>query len=154
MSRQELMKSPKLKYDNKNVAQGIISHFISRNNDIDGYWGIGVLARSMASGRHRSRIIRTIRQNKVVCEINGFRLNSLENIVNKFQDIYSFDSITLQLECRSTSSFFPNGMTMNAMEIIIIVLGNGKIGIEKRDVACWLHDPNIECRRLLKPKVP
>ncbi|MGY8770964.1 MAG: hypothetical protein ACKVH8_21345 [Pirellulales bacterium] len=29
----------------KNIAGGIVGSFISRNNDIDGYWGLGILYR-------------------------------------------------------------------------------------------------------------
>jgi hypothetical protein len=34
-------------------AQGLTSRFISRNNDINGYWGVGVLAKRLhEAGRH------------------------------------------------------------------------------------------------------
>lgn len=38
------------KLDLKNIANGLLGTFVSRNNDIDGYWGIGMLRRIADEG--------------------------------------------------------------------------------------------------------
>jgi len=35
----------------KGVATGLLGSFVSRNNDIDGYWGVGVLCREAAESK-------------------------------------------------------------------------------------------------------
>lgn len=43
--------------DLKNIASGLAGTFVSRNNDIDGYWGIGKLCLlAQQSGQHQVRL--------------------------------------------------------------------------------------------------
>lgn len=37
--------------DLKGIAAGLATSFVSRNNDIEGYWGVGVLCRAAAASR-------------------------------------------------------------------------------------------------------
>jgi hypothetical protein len=39
----------------RNIAHGLLGTFISRNNDIDGYWGLGIL-REMANNTGQTKI--------------------------------------------------------------------------------------------------
>lgn len=65
----------------KGIAAGFVSHFISRNNDIDGYWGLGILYRHAARNR----------TNKVEIDLIAGTMNpksnSLQSSVGRWHDL-------------------------------------------------------------------
>jgi len=139
----------------KNIAYGLISSFISRNNDVSGYWGIGKLYSLM------------IKSDKFKIEINLVK-KSISTSNSEFNDmIHSFsqklfnqmDKQNLQrsllkkasIELISgpeniSSSIRKTALTKMKCKITITDYLDKSYTAE-RDVLCRKHRPRLENRR-------
>lgn len=103
------------KREMKNAVQGILGSFVSRNNDVDGYWGIGKLYRSaIAAGCNSVRI--DLIGSKMLPRLDGFHgmIEKYENLLEKqFPDRRHYKTwlvsaeITIQFESDADQSSIP-----------------------------------------------
>jgi hypothetical protein len=125
------------------LARSLCEHLRSRNNDITGYWGMGMLcAASRRDSRPRMsfRIIPGELIRIYSCELSDSTLVT-EKLVK-----FDLDSIEGRL------SFFPDrrypdGVDRYTCGIAIAISQGGRIGMSMCYCACWPHDPKRELRR-------
>ncbi len=125
------------------LAHSLCAYLCSRNNDINGYWGIGVLCAISKSERkptfsfkvYPGKLLRIDR-----CEVTHSRI-----VTDKLVQ-FDLDSIEGRL------SFFDNGRYPHGIEkylcgISIAVTQGGRTGLSIGHVPCWPHDETLEQRR-------
>jgi hypothetical protein len=125
------------------LARSLCAYLSSRNNDIGGYWGIGILcAASKRQNKPKfSFKIYPGRQIKIDgCEITGSKVVT-EKLVK-----FDLDSIEGRL------SFFEDGRYAHGAEkytcgIAIAITQGGRTGLSLSHIECWAHDPSRERRR-------
>lgn len=136
------------------VAHSLCDYLMSRNNDIAGYWGIGMLCRISAREK-KSKFSFKIYPGKLL-KIYGFEISDSTIVTDKLVK-HNIDSI------EGRFSFFEDGRYSNGSEkytcgIAIAVTQNGRTGMHISHVECWPHDPALEARSTRytpppKPKV-
>lgn len=125
------------------LAHSLCAYLCSRNNDIAGYWGIGILC--AASKRERRQkfsfkiypgeLLRIysyeISESKVVTDkLAKFGLDSIEGRLSFFQD-----------------GRYPHGAEKYTCGIAIAITQGGRTGLSMSHVECWPHDSSRERRR-------
>jgi hypothetical protein len=125
------------------LARSLCAYLGSRNNDIVGYWGIGVLC-AVSKRETKPKFGFKIYPGRVLtiyrCEITGSK--AMTDKLIKF----GLDSIEGRL------SFFEDGRYADGAEkytcgIAIAVTQGGRTGLNLSHVACWPHDASRERRR-------
>lgn len=127
------------------VARSLCEYICSRNDDINGYWGMGVLcAASRRDGRPRmsfritpGHLIRIysyeLTHSKIVTEkLVKFDLDAIEGRLSFFLD-----------------GRYPDGADKYTCGIAVAISQGGRIGMGMCYVACWPHDPRRERRRCI-----
>lgn len=125
------------------LANSLCAYLTSRNNDIGGYWGIGMLcACSKREGRPKfsfkiipGELIKIygceISNSKIVTEkLVGLGLDSIDGRLSFFED-----------------GRYPHGAEKFTCGIAIAITQDGRTGLSMRHVECWPHDPARERRR-------
>ena len=125
------------------LARSLCAYLGSRNNDIAGYWGIGMLcAASKREGKPKFSF--KIYPGKLLriygCEVTG------SDVVTDKLVKFDLDSIEGRL------SFFADGRYDHGAEkytcgIAIAVTQDGRTGLSLSHIECWPHDPARERRR-------
>jgi hypothetical protein len=125
------------------LASSLCSYLSSRNNDIAGYWGIGILcATSKREGKPKFSF--KIYPGQVLkiysCDITGSKI-----VTDKLVK-FGLDSIEGRL------SFFEDGRYSHGAEkytcgIAIAITQDGRTGLSLSHIECWPHDPSRELRR-------
>ena len=134
---------------NNAIAHGITSHLISRNCDIDGYWGIGKLCRACIQTK-RMQCGVTIYpsfmiESKKFC-ISGIKFSESANTIRSIIGSRPFKRIDIRIYFKKIKHFQPTGLSYKC-EIIVLVAGQGAIGYSRKKVRCWPHDPKRESQR-------
>ncbi len=124
------------------LARSLCDYLGSRNNDIEGYWGIGVLcAASKREGKpkfsfkiHPGQFLKIysceISHSKVVTEkLIQFGLDSIEGRLSFFED-----------------GRFPDGAERYTCGIAIAITQDGRTGLNLSHIECRPHDPTRELR--------
>lgn len=125
------------------LAHSLCAYLCSRNNDIAGYWGIGILcAVSKRDGRPKFSF--KIYPGKLL-RIYSYEITSSNVVTNKLMT-FGLDSIEGRL------SFFEDGRYRHGAEkytcgIAIAITQGGRTGLSLSHVECWPHDPLRELRR-------
>lgn len=125
------------------LARSLCAYLISRNNDIAGYWGIGMLcAASKREGKPKfsfkiypDQLIKIcgceISESKVVTDkLVKFDLDSIEGRLSFFED-----------------GRYPHGAEKYTCGIAISITQDGRTGLSLSHIECWPHDPSRERRR-------
>lgn len=125
------------------LAGSLCAYLGSRNNDIAGYWGIGMLcATSKREGKRKfsfkmypGKIIKIygceITDSKIITEmLVKFDLDSIEGRLSFFED-----------------GRYPHGAEKFTCGIAIAITQGGRTGLSMSHVECWPHDPTRERRR-------
>lgn len=125
------------------LARSICAYLCSRNNDIAGYWGIGMLC--AASKRERRRKFSFKIYPGQLLRIHGCEISNSKRMTNKLVK-FGLDSIEGRL------SFFEDGRYAHGAEkftcgIAIAITQGGRTGMSLSHVACWPHDASREGRR-------
>ena len=143
----------------RGVADGTLTAFVSRNNDVDGYWGIGKLCRfaleapvsdvevdlvhsrmvpdtaqfeSMIA-KYRSRLLKHLRSlNLAVSSVAEAKITVAFERARAHQAHVSGAPGTLAFRCQAT-----------------IVDALGRTFDRRHDGGCWPHDPSRESRSAL-----
>ncbi|HZZ44376.1 MAG TPA: hypothetical protein VFE58_15685 [Tepidisphaeraceae bacterium] len=125
------------------LSRSLGEYLSSRNNDIAGYWGIGMLcAASKREGKAKfsfkiypGRLIRIygceITNSKLVTDkLIQFGLDSIEGRLSFFED-----------------GRYPHGAEKYTCGIAIAITQGGRTGLSLSNVECWPHDRFRERRR-------
>ena len=125
------------------LAHSLCAYFCSRNNDIGGYWGVGILC--AVSKREKKpkfsfkvypgELLRIysyeITDSVVVTDkLLKFRLDSIEGRLSFFED-----------------GRYPHGAQKYTCGIAIAITQAGRTGLSMSHVECWPHDLSRERRR-------
>jgi len=125
------------------LAHSLCAYLCSRNNDIAGYWGIGVLcAASKREGRRKFSF--RVRPGELL-RIYSYEVSGSKTVTDKLTK-FGLDSIEGRL------SFFEDGRYPHGAEkftcgIAIAVTQGGRTGMSLSHVECWPHDSSRERRR-------
>jgi hypothetical protein len=125
------------------LARSLSAYLGSRNNDIAGYWGIGVLC-AISRRENRPKFSFKICPGQLL-KINGCEITDSKRITDKLIDL-GLDSIEGRL------SFFEDGRYPDEAKrytcgIAIAVTQGGRTGMSLSHVECWPHDSARERRR-------
>ncbi|MDH7447747.1 hypothetical protein [Aquimarina sp. 2201CG14-23] len=139
----------------KNIANGILGSFVSRNNDVNGYWGIGKLYSLM------------INKNKYEVEIDLIKqtISPNKNEFNSMIQYFSNKLSSQMLQKNLKKSFlkeakiiligYPNNKTLslgrtvpNKIKCSITIVDDleKQYNLEK-DIRCRKHNPKLEIKR-------
>jgi hypothetical protein len=140
----------------RNAAQGLLGSFVSRNNDVDGYWGIGKLYSAAKSARTKIISLDLI-DLKVTPDIDGF-----DHLLRKYADLLvkqfpkrlptsswlSEAKITIEFESHVDPSDIPRWFTIGEPFSCIVLLADthNRKCETKAFGRCKMHDPNTESR--------
>jgi hypothetical protein len=125
------------------LAHSLCAYLCSRNNDIAGYWGIGMLC-AVSKKERRPKFSFKIYPGEIIriysCEITGskvvtdklvkFDLDSIEGRLSFFED-----------------GRYPHGAEKYTCGIAIAITQGGRTGLSISHVECWPHDSSRERRR-------
>lgn len=125
------------------LARSLCDFLASRNNDIIGYWGIGMLC-AISKREHKPKFSFKIYPGRPI-RIYGCEVSESETITDKLVKL-GLDSIEGRL------SFFEDGRYSHGAEkytcgIAIAITQDGRTGLNLSHVECWPHDPVREVRR-------
>lgn len=140
----------------KGVADGLLGTFVSRNNDIDGYWGLGVL-RLYAEKHLLSTVtvdmlhsLESVKSHSPVEIAEAKYQNWLRNALDKSR-VEPSRVIEAKIDLRfSTFDEFPKIVRYTRGQPFVcsvkIVTRNGKVYSATRTGCCEAHDPTKERR--------
>jgi hypothetical protein len=125
------------------LAHSLCAYLCSRNNDIRGYWGIGVLC-GVSKVEKKPKFSFKIYPGQVL-RIYGCEISDSKIVTDKLVK-FELDSIEGRL------SFFEDGRYLHGAEkytcgIGIAITRSGRTGLSLSHVECWPHDPARELRR-------
>ena len=125
------------------VARSLCQYLCSRNNDISGYWGIGMLCLASKQNCLKQMSFK-IWPGKPI-EINGYEISGSNVITNKLIK-HDLDSIEGRVSF-FLDGHYPHGAECYTCVIAIAITQNGRTGLGIYHVHCWPHDPSRESRR-------
>jgi hypothetical protein len=125
------------------LAHSLCAHFCSRNNDIRGYWGVGVLC-ALSKKEQKPKFSFKIYPGAII-RIYSCELTHSTLVTDKLIQ-FNLDSIEGRI------SFFEEGRYEHGAEkytcgIAIAVTQAGRTGLSMSHVECWPHDAKRELRR-------
>ena len=142
------------KNEYKVIADGIISSFVSRNNDVDGYWGIGKLY-SLSTSLNADVTIIDLIERSITPKAERFlpMINHYSQKLVKLQDkrglskeslkdVKIYVSCTRNLDITVYDSWSPHLVSCE----IKLTLENGSTFTQVRSVRCRPHDPKRELK--------
>ena len=126
------------------LARSLTEMMLSRNNDINGYWGIGILC-ALAKSKNIYKMSFKMRPTERI-KVYGCEITDSELHTAKLAKL-NIDSIEGRI------SFFPDGRYANGKEkytcgMAIAVTYSNRTGLFMSYVECWPHDQEIEKRRV------
>jgi hypothetical protein len=124
-------------------ARSLCAYLGSRNNDIAGYWGIGMLC-AASKRAQRPKFGFRIYPGQVI-KINGCELTDSKLVTDKFVE-FGLDSIEGRLSFFEDGRY-PHGAEKYTCGIAIAITQGGRTGLSLSHVECWPHDPARERRR-------
>ena len=125
------------------LARSLCAYLGSRNNDIAGYWGIGMLcAASKREGK--SKFSFKIYPGQLI-KIYGCEVTDSKAVTDKFWK-FDVDSIEGRLSFFEDGRY-PHGAEKYTCGIAIAITQGGRTGLSLSHVECWPHDPSRERRR-------
>lgn len=124
------------------VAKSLCDFLMSRNNDIAGFWGIGVLCR--ASLREKKKKFSFKVRPGEVLRIYSYEISDSLRITEKLEK-HNLDSIEGRMSFFEDGRY-PTGEEKYTCGIAIAVTQDGRTGMNISHVECWPHNPAIERR--------
>src|SRR5262245_59635326 len=125
------------------LANSLCAYLCSRNNDIAGYWGIGMLC-AISKREQKPKFSFKIYPGELLriysCEISDSKV-----VTDKLVKL-SLDSIEGRLSFFEDGRF-PHGAEKYTCGIAIAITQGGRTGLSMSHVECWPHDPSREQRR-------
>ena len=125
------------------LANSLCAYVCSRNNDIGGYWGIGVLCAISKRDKGPKFSFKIYPGESL--RISGREITDSKIVTDKLVK-FGLDSIEGRL------SFFEDGRYTHGAEkytcgIAIAITQGGRTGLSLSHVECWPHDSSRELRR-------
>jgi hypothetical protein len=125
------------------LAHSLCAYLCSRNNDIAGYWGIGMLC-AVSKKERRPKFSFKIYPGEIIriysCEITGSKVVTDKHVK------YDLDSIEGRLSFFEDGRY-PHGAEKYTCGIAIAITQGGRTGLSMSHVECWPHDSSRERRR-------
>jgi hypothetical protein len=125
------------------LARSLCDSLCSRNNDIAGYWGIGMLC-AIAKKEGRAKFSFRVVPGQTI-KVNGCELSDSRRITDKLVKL-NLDSIEGRLSFFEDGRY-PHGAEKYTCGIAIAVTQGGRTGVSLSHVECWPHDPSREFQR-------
>lgn len=134
----------------KNIANGLLYSFLSRNNDVYGYWGMGKLYSLML--RKKTRIVsidlikKTIEPEDKEFDflINQYQEKLIVLLVKKNMDFILIKKAKVILKRESIESCIKGQLSIIECEVIIQSINN--IVSFKKKIKCRKHNPRVESK--------
>lgn len=127
------------------LAHSLCAYLCSRNNDIGGYWGIGVLC-AVSKRERRQKISFVLRPGESL-RIDGHEISGSKDVTDKLVPL-GLDSIEGRLSF-FTDGRYPQGADRFTCGLAIAIAQGGRVGMSITHVECWPHDPTRERRRAI-----
>ncbi|WP_422106837.1 hypothetical protein [Winogradskyella sp.] len=135
----------------KNIAQGLLSSFLSRNNDVNGYWGIGKIYALMLQKNTNGVVIDLIEKTIVpnsdefIYRISKYSEKLMNQLRAQSMDEAFLKSAKLNLACSdlNLNRFYLNTLICK----LVITDKNNRNHIVKKEVLCRKHNPKSELKR-------
>ncbi len=126
------------------LARSLCEYLFSRNNDINGYWGIGMLC-SLAKVAKKSTYSFKIRPGKSIA-IYGCEISESKAVTDEIIK-YKLDTIEARMSFFEDGRY-PNGNERFTCALAIAVTQEGRTGMYMSNIDCWPHDSTRESRRV------
>lgn len=166
MTREVLMGTRRRRGEIGSIASGVLHSFASRNNDINGYWGLGVLflyAQQMNEFNVKVDILRALVHPPVACLPPSCRMPHFEVVIERYKSMLSAIMmkrnipeewvseavISIEFRSRFAAPAYPRIGEDSAPFICRLTIKDdlGKERVYRTDGWCWPHDPRRECQR-------
>jgi len=125
------------------LATSLCAYLGSRNNDIMGYWGIGMLC-AVSKRENKPKFSFKIYPGHLL-RIYGCELTDSRIVTDKLVEL-GLDSIEGRLSFFEDGRY-PHGAEKYTCGIAIAITQGGRTGLSLSHVECWPHDPTRELRR-------
>lgn len=125
------------------LAHSLCAYLGSRNNDIAGYWGIGMLC-AVAKREHHRRFSFKIRPGELL-RIYSYEVTGSKEVTDKLVR-FKLDSIEGRMSFFADGRY-PDGTERHTCGIAIAISQSGRTGLSLLHIECWPHDPARERRR-------
>ena len=125
------------------LAHSLCAYLCSRNNDIAGYWGIGMLC--AASKRERRTGFGFCIYPGKLLQIFSYEISDSKTLTDKLVR-FGLDSIEGRITF-SKDGYYPDGAEKFTCGIAIAITQGGRTGMSICHVECRPHDPSRERRR-------
>src|SRR5688500_13544063 len=125
------------------LAHSLCAYLCSRNNDIAGYWGIGMLC-ATSKREKKPKFSFKIYPGKLLC-IYSCEISDSKVVTDKLVK-FDLDSIEGRLSFVEDGRY-PHGAEKYTCGIAIAITQGGRTGLSMSHVECWPHDPTREQRR-------
>ncbi|NUQ67819.1 MAG: hypothetical protein HUU18_06015 [Phycisphaerales bacterium] len=127
------------------LAASLCDYLHSRNNDIAGYWGIGMLCATAAREKSNEYAFQIFPGRPIV--IHGCEISDSLRVTEKLVKL-NIDLIEGRL------SFIANGRFSDGADkyiscVSVAVKQGSRVGMSMSHVECWPHEPTRERRRHL-----
>ena len=125
------------------LAHSLCRYLCSRNNDISGYWGIGILCAEAKRDKQRKLSFK-IRPGEEI-SIYGHLISESSEVTQKLVKC-DLDSIEGRISFFDDGRY-PDGTERYTCGIAIAVTQGNRTGMSMSHVSCWPHDRSRESRR-------
>ena len=125
------------------LARSLCAYLGSRNNDIAGYWGIGMLC-AISKREGKPKFGFRIYPGEWI-RIYGCQITDSKRITEKLIEL-GLDSIEGRLSFFEDGRY-PSGAEKYTCGIAIAITQGGRTGLSLSHIECWPHDPSRERRR-------
>jgi hypothetical protein len=127
------------------LAHSLCAYLCSRNNDIAGYWGVGILC-AVSKRERKSKLSFQIYPGTLL-RIHNYEISNSKIVTDKLVK-FGLDSIEGRL------SFFENGRYSEGVEkficsIAVAITQGGRTGMSVSQVECWPHNSSRERQRAI-----
>ena len=125
------------------ITANLCSFLVSRNNDISGYWGIGILCK-IAQSRPEPMVAFSVKNGHAI-RIGQYEITGS---AAKVHSIYCGNDIATLCTMRFIEhGKLEDGKRAYAAFISAASSFEGKHSLQTDLAYCWAHDPSIESRR-------
>jgi hypothetical protein len=125
------------------LARSLCAYLCSRNNDIGGYWGIGILC-AISKREKKPKFSFKVYPGELI-RIYGSEITDSKAVSDKLVK-FGLDSIEGRLSFFEDGRY-PNGAEKYTCGIAIAITQDGRTGLSLSHVECWPHNSSRERRR-------
>lgn len=136
----------------KGIAAGLLGTFISRNNDLNGYWALGVLYQEANENNSNELTI------DLFAQTSSPPINCINEVCNRYQ-AFIYDQMArqgleterlkqahIEIEFNASQASYDDGELCQVR--IVLTDDRGKQYFVKDKTYCWQHCPSKETQSL------